>query len=65
MIYVKFEYKDAYSHGKWRKQSCTAESMREVIDWYGLGKDCEYRILECREDDKESEVIHSAANNNI
>lgn len=54
MIYIEFEYKDAYSHGEWRKQSCTAKSMKEVIDWYGLGKDCEYRILECREDgDKE------------
>lgn len=54
MIYVEFEYKDAYSHGEWRKQSCTAKSIGEVIEWYGLGKDCEYRILECREDgDKE------------
>lgn len=66
MIYVEFEYKDAYSHGEWRKQSCTAKSIGEVIEWYGLdGFACEYHILKVKDLDKESEVIHSAANNDI
>lgn len=45
MLYIEFEYKDKLSHGKWNKQSCFCTSVEECIEWYGLGKDCEYHIL--------------------
>lgn len=45
MLKIEFEYKDAYSHGKWNKQSCIVKSLQECIRIYGLGKDCEYRII--------------------
>lgn len=59
MITVEFEYKDSMSHGNWNKQSCTAKSLREVIEWYGLGIDCEYHILSMQGYDEESKVLHS------
>ena len=46
---IEFEYKDNYTHGEWRKQSCIMESVEECIKWYGLGTDCEYRIINVRE----------------
>ena len=45
MLKIEFEYRDDYSHGRWNRQSCCMESVKECIDFYGLGKDCEYRIL--------------------
>ena len=45
MLQIEFEYKDQYSNGKWNKQSCICSSLQECIEWYGLGVDCEYRIL--------------------
>lgn len=45
MVEVKFKYKDAYTHGEWREQTCTVSSVAECIKIYGLGIDCEYRIL--------------------
>lgn len=42
---IVFEYMDAYSHGKWNKQECIMSSVDECIKVYGLGKDCEYRIV--------------------
>lgn len=50
MVAVEFEYKDRYTNGEWHKQSCTADSLSEVIEWYGLGKDCEYRIISIKDD---------------
>lgn len=45
MLHIVFEYRDAYSKGKWTRQECVLRSMRECIELYGLGKDCEYRII--------------------
>lgn len=52
MLYITFEYKDKFSHGKWNKQACTCHSVQECIEWYGLGADCEYRILKVEEINK-------------
>ena len=45
MLNIEFEYRDRYTNGEWRKQSCTMESVAECIEVYGLGIDCEYRIV--------------------
>lgn len=53
MLRIVFEYKDAYSHGEWCKQECVCESIRECIEWYGLGVDCEYKIISAKPVEKE------------
>lgn len=45
MLHIVFEYRDAYSNGKWRRQECVMHSVNECIKMYGLGIDCEYRII--------------------
>lgn len=45
MLEIKFEYRDQYSNGNWNKQTCIVSSIEECIKLYGLGKDCEYRIV--------------------
>jgi hypothetical protein len=42
---IIFEYKDKYTHGKWNRQECTVSSVEECKRIYGLGVDCEYRII--------------------
>ena len=49
MFEIEFEYKDKYTKGKWTKQSCVVSSMEECIKIYGLGFDCEYRIISVKE----------------
>ena len=49
MLKITFEYRDAWSVGEWRKQTCIMSSVEKCIEMYGLGKDCEYRILEVEE----------------
>ena len=49
MVEVEFEYKDAYTNGKWNKQSCIVSSVAECKKIYGLGIDCEYRITKVTE----------------
>ena len=49
MVEVEFEYKDKYTNGKWNKQSCTVSSVAECKRIYGLGVDCEYRIIKVEE----------------
>ena len=49
MVKVEFEYKDKYSKGKWNKQSCQVSSVEECKRIYGLGVDCEYRIISVEE----------------
>ena len=46
---ITFEYKDEYSRGKWSKQTCIVSSVKECIEIYGLGVDCEYRIIDVKE----------------
>lgn len=49
MVRVVFEYRDAYSNGNWNRQEGIFSSVRECIEWYGLGVDCEYRIISVEE----------------
>lgn len=49
MVKIEFEYKDKYSKGKWNKQSCMVSSVEECKRIYGLGVDCEYRIISVEE----------------
>lgn len=46
---IKFEYRDALSKGEWRQQECTMSSVEKCIEIYGLGVDCEYRIISVEE----------------
>ena len=45
MVKVKFEYADAMSNWEWRQQECIVSSVQECKRIYGLGIDCEYRII--------------------
>lgn len=49
MFKIEFEYKDELSRGKWNKQSCVVSSVEECKKIYGLGVDCEYRIISVEE----------------
>lgn len=53
MYKIIFEYMDLYSNGKWNKQECIMSSVQECIDTYGLGKDCDYRIISVERIDNE------------
>lgn len=48
MLHIKFEYADAMSGWQWRKQECVVSSVAECKRIYGLGIDCEYRIVSVR-----------------
>ena len=45
MVRVTFGYRDDYTHGQWSTQTCVVRSVEECIRIYGLGVDCEYRII--------------------
>lgn len=49
MLKIKFRYRDEMSNWEWREQECIMESVSKCIEWYGLGKDCDYEILEVKE----------------
>ena len=49
MVHITFENADALSNWEWRKQECTVSSVEECKRIYGLGVDCEYRILNVEE----------------
>lgn len=49
MVHIKFEYRDEMSHWEWRTQECMVRSVDECIRIYGLGIDCEYRIVSVEE----------------
>lgn len=49
MVYIEFEYADALSNWEWRKQSCIVRDLQECKLLYGLGVDCDYRILKVEE----------------
>ena len=55
MLHIVFEYKDEWSRCKWNRQECIMSSVEECREFYGLGLDCEYRILSV-EEVKESEL---------
>ena len=50
MLHIEFEYADAMSNWEWRKQECHVLSVEECKRIYGLGVDCEYRILKIEEE---------------
>jgi len=45
MYRIVFEYADSYSNWQWRRQECIMSSLQECIKTYGLGYDCDYRII--------------------
>ena len=45
MLHIIFEYIDKYTNGEWHKQECYVGSVKECKELYGLGIDCDYRIL--------------------
>ncbi len=45
MFEIVFEYRDEMSGWKWRRQSCVMSSVEECKKTYGLGVDCDYRII--------------------
>lgn len=40
---------DAYTNGEWREQTCVVESVKKCKELYGLGIDCDYRIISVEE----------------
>lgn len=48
MLHIVFEYADRMSNWEWRKQECYVSSVEECKRIYGLGIDCEYRIVSVR-----------------
>ena len=48
MLKITFKYADAMSNWQWKKQSCIVSSIEECMRIYGLGIDCEYRIIEVK-----------------
>lgn len=52
MLKITFEYADAMSKWEWRKQTCVVSSVQKCKELYGLGIDCDYRILEIEDLDK-------------
>lgn len=49
MLHIVFEYKDKYTGDRWSQQECTVSSVAECVKLYGLGIDCEYRIISIKE----------------
>ena len=49
MLKIKFEYCDEMSNGEWREQECIVNSIAECKRIYGLGIDCDYRIISVEE----------------
>ena len=49
MVRVVFEYMDRYTSGEWNRQRCIVESVEECKEIYGLGIDCDYRIISVEE----------------
>ena len=49
MVKVVFEYMDRYTNGEQNRQRCIVESVEECKEIYGLGIDCDYRIISVEE----------------
>lgn len=49
MVKIKFEYRDEMSNWEWKEQECLVSSVEECKRIYGLGIDCDYRIIEVKE----------------
>ena len=49
MVRVVFEYMDKYTNSEWNRQRCVVESVEKCKEIYGLGIDCDYRIISVEE----------------
>ncbi len=49
VLKITFEYRDELSNWKWRRQQCVMSSVEECKKLYGLGVDCDYRIISVEE----------------
>ena len=49
MLKIKFQYRDDCSYPNWNEQACIVSSLRECKELYGLGIDCEYKIISIEE----------------
>ena len=49
MVRVVFEYMDRYTNGEWNRQRCVVESVEKCKEIYGVGVDCDYRIISVEE----------------
>ena len=49
MLKIKFQYRDDCSYPNWNEQECIVSSLRECKELYGLGIDCEYKIVSIEE----------------
>ena len=49
MVRVVFEYMDKYTNGEWNRLRCVVESVEKCKEIYGLGIDCDYRIISVEE----------------
>lgn len=45
MLHIVFEYRDELSNWEWKRQECNVRSLKECKEIYGLGIDCDYRII--------------------
>lgn len=52
MLHIKFEYRDAYTDAEWVEQECWVNSLQECKEIYGLGIDCEYRIISIEKEEE-------------
>lgn len=48
---ITFKYRDNLSNWEWRTQSCIVRSIEECKRIYGLGIDCDYKIISVKEID--------------
>ena len=49
MLKITFMYRDSISNWEWREQTCIMSSIQKCIEIYGLGVDCDYRIISVEE----------------
>ena len=49
MLRIEFEYADELSNWEWRRQVCIVPSVEECKRIYGLGVDCDYKIIDVEE----------------
>lgn len=58
MLRIVFEYRDEYTRGRWSTQECVVSSMEQCKKLYGLGVDCEYRIISVEEVTEAEELYY-------
>ena len=49
MLHIVFQYMDRLTNGEWREQECVVSSLEQCKELYGLGVDCDYRIIAIEE----------------